>query len=313
MKSIKLVIIVPCFNESAVLMDTSNTLLKLIQTMINKAVVSNDSTLCFIDDGSVDSTWNIIESLSKSNKNIEGIKLSRNFGHQKALLAGLYSIEADAYVTIDADLQDDENSIIEMLNKFNEGFDIVYGIRKSRESDSIFKKKSALGFYKLMTFLGVNIVYNHADFRLMSERTVFALRKFPEKNLFLRAMIPLLGFQTSKVFYDRKKRMKGETKYPIRKMMSFAWDGVTSFSIVPLRLVTLSGLLSCFVGILLIIFSVWKWFEGETILGWTSLISIITIFSGVQLVALGIIGEYIGKIYNESKGRPNFIVQEKTN
>lgn len=224
----------------------------------------------------------------------------------------MYDTDADLYVTIDADLQDDCGVIETMLDKINDGCEIVYGVRDSRDTDTRFKKYSALAFYKLMKLLGVNIVYNHADFRMMTRRAVNTLKQFPERNLFLRAMMPLVGFKSDKVYYDRKARPAGETKYPLMKMMGFAWSGISSFSIVPLRLVTFMGFFVCFLSLCFLCFVIYRWSVRGTIVGWASLVTIITIFSGVQLVSLGIIGEYLAKIFVEVKQRPLYIVDEKT-
>ena len=304
-------IIVPCYNEEAVLSDTAKSLLKVLTQMIVENKISDESRICFVNDGSQDKTWSIIERLTIKDNHFKGINLSRNFGHQGALLAGLFTIQADAFVTIDADLQDDENAIIKMVDRFNEGIEIVYGVRDSRKSDTFFKRMTAVCFYKLIKILGAKIIYNHADFRLMSSRVVENLKLFPEKNLFLRALIPLLGFPSTQVLFDRKPREKGESKYPFRKMLSFAWDGITSFSIVPLRFVTILGLFTFLLSIPLIGYSMYRWFFGETVIGWTSLVTVVAMFSGVQLISVGIIGEYVGKIYKETKARPNFIIQEK--
>lgn len=310
-QSPKISIIVPCYNEEEVLNDTAQALLGVLKEMIEKNNVSDASEICFVNDGSKDKTWEIIEKLNSENAHFKGINLSRNFGHQGALLAGLYSLQAEAFITIDADLQDDERVIIKMVDDFKNGNDIVYGVRDGREADSFFKRITAKGFYRLLDFLGVKIVFNHADFRLMSQRAVETLKNFPEKNLFMRAMVPLLGFNSSQVLYDRKPRTKGESKYPFKKMLSFAWDGITSFSVSPLRFVTTMGITTFFLSLLLICYSVYRWFLGDNVLGWTSIITIVAAFSGVQLISLGIIGEYIGKIYKETKTRPSFIVQKK--
>lgn len=307
----KISIIVPCYNEEAVLNDTAPALLDVLQKMIEKNKISHQSQICFVNDGSTDKTWSIIKNLTSKNNCFKGINLSRNFGHQGALLAGLFTLDSDAFITIDADLQDDEKAIFKMVDEFNDGYEIVYGVRNSRKSDSYFKRVTAISFYKIIKMLGVKIIYNHADFRLMSSRAVEALKLFPEKNLFLRATVPLLGYPSNQVSYDRKKREKGVSKYPFRKMLSFAWEGVTSFSIVPLRLVTMLGIFTFILSIPLIGYSIYFWLSGATVAGWTSLITVICMFSGVQLISLGMIGEYIGKIYKETKMRPSFIIQEK--
>lgn len=308
----KLAIIMPCYNEEEVFPQTVKVIGTLLDDLIAAEKVSPKSRICFVNDGSKDRTWELIKKAARKNKRIAGISLSRNFGHQKAIIAGMYDTDADLYVTIDADLQDDCSAIREMLEKASEGCEIVYGVRDSRDTDTWFKKYSALAFYKLMRLLGVNIVYNHADFRMMTRRAVDTLKQFPERNLFLRAMMPLVGFKSDKVYYDRKARPAGETKYPLMKMLGFAWSGISSFSIVPLRLVTFMGFFICFLSLCFLGFVIYRWSVRGTIVGWASLVTIITIFSGVQLVSLGIIGEYLAKIFVEVKRRPLYIVDEKT-
>lgn len=307
----KLVIVMPCYNEEEVLPQTFKVIGSLLKKLIKAKKVSPQSKVCFINDGSKDKTWELIQKAVVKEKIFSGISLSRNFGHQKAIVAGMYDIDADLYVTIDADLQDDCSVIEQMLEKIKEGCEIVYGVRDSRDTDTWFKKYSALAFYKLMKLLGVNIVYNHADFRMMTKRAVNTLKSFPERNLFLRAMMPLVGYKYDKVYYDRKARPAGETKYPLMKMMGFAWSGISSFSIVPLRLVTFMGFFICFLSVCFLCFIIYRWSVRGTIVGWASLVTIITIFSGVQLMSLGIIGEYLAKVFVEVKNRPLYIVDEK--
>ncbi len=309
----KLVVILPCYNEEEILPTTIKTMKSLLSSLIKDKKISPDSQICMVNDGSLDTTWEIIQKTCKKDKLFAGIKLSRNFGHQSTIIAGMYSIEADLYVTIDADLQDNPDCIIEMLNEINNGADIVYGIRKSRKTDSFFKRGTAHLYYKLLKLFGVNILYNHADYRMMSKRAVETLKQFPERNLFLRATVPLLGFKTANVYYDRTPRTAGETKYPLNKMLALAWNGVSSFSIVPLRIVTFLGIFICFLSVLFLIYLYYRWSYRGTVVGWASLVTIITIFSGVQLLSLGIIGEYIAKIFVEAKKRPLFIVDEKIN
>jgi glycosyltransferase involved in cell wall biosynthesis len=239
------------------------------------------------------------------------INLSRNFGHQGAILAGMNELSADLYVTIDADLQDNPECICEMLEKIDEGCDIVYGVRKSRTTDSWFKRTTATCYYRLLKLLGVNIVYNHADFRMMTKRAVETLKQFPERNLFLRAIVPLIGFKYAKVYYDRTKRQAGETKYPLPKMVALAWNGISNFSIIPLRFVTFSGFFVCFLSFIFLCYVVYNWSAKGTIVGWASTVTIITIFSGIQLISLGIIGEYLAKVFIEVKKRPLYIVESK--
>lgn len=264
-----------------------------------------------INDGSKDKTWDIIKDICSKDEHFCAINLSRNFGHQGAILAGMNEIAADVYVTIDADLQDDPNCIVKMLQKINDGCDIVYGVRDSRATDSWFKRTTATCYYRLLKLLGVNIVYNHADFRMMTKRAVETLKKFPERNLFLRAIVPLIGFKSAKVYYDRTKRQAGETKYPLPKMVALAWNGISNFSIIPLRFVTFSGFFICFLSFIFLCYVIYSWATKGTLVGWASLVTIITIFSGVQMISLGIIGEYLAKVFVEVKKRPLYIVESK--
>ncbi|MDR2338009.1 MAG: glycosyltransferase family 2 protein [Deltaproteobacteria bacterium] len=307
----QLAIIVPAYNEEEILKQSAKTLVDLLQSLIEDKLIAANSYICFVNDGSRDQTWQIIEELSQESKYIKGIKLARNFGHQSALLAGLFEMQAELYVSIDADLQDDEKVIREMVLQNNGGFDVVYGVRAKREVDGFLKRATALGFYKLMALMGVQTVYNHADFRLLSNRAVEALKQFPETNLFLRGLVPLIGFVSTSVFYNRKARLAGETKYPLRKMLSFAWEGITSFSVQPLKIATVMGFLMCFVSFILLLYSLWAHYYGHTESGWTSLIFSIYFLGGVQLFCIGIIGEYMGKVYKEVKHRPRFIIEKK--
>ncbi|MBR1648357.1 MAG: glycosyltransferase family 2 protein [Alphaproteobacteria bacterium] len=307
----KLLIVVPCYNEEEVLPTTFKTMSELVGKMIKEQLITDTSRVHFVDDGSTDKTWELISKAAKENILFEASKLSRNFGHQGAILAGMYDNDADLYCTIDADLQDDPNCIIEMVEKINQGNDIVYGVRKKRNSDTFFKRFTAQGFYKIMSWLGVKIIYNHADFRMMSKRAVEKLKQFPERNLFLRAVVPLVGFKSDMVYYDRTPRTAGQTKYPLKKMLAFAWDGVSSFSIVPLRLVTLVGFLISFLGACFVFKILLNYNAHGAVSGWASTVTLITVFSGVQLISLGIIGEYIAKIFMEVKQRPLYIVEEK--
>ena len=306
-----LLIVVPCYNEEEVLPQTFKTLKNLLQRMKKQNLVGKDSRICFVDDGSSDNTWNILEKECQKEAAITAVKLSRNFGHQSAILAGICDNEADWYVTIDADLQDDVECIVEMVQKAENGCEVVYGVKK-RTTDSWFKRTSAQIFYKLMAFLGVNIIYNHADFRLMSKRVINELKKFPERNLFLRAIIPLIGFKSDIVYDKISPRLAGKSKYPLKKMLAFAWNGISSFSIVPLRMVTLMGFLISFIGALFVIKILLNYNEHGAVSGWASTVTLITVFSGVQLISLGVIGEYIAKIFVETKRRPLFIVEKNT-
>lgn len=308
-----LAIIIPCYNEEEALPYTIKKINSLLVKMKEQKLISDDSKAFFINDGSKDKTWQIIKEVASKNPNFSGINLSRNFGHQGALLAGLHTIQADMYVTIDADLQDNPECIETMVKEFYNGNDIVYGVRDKRKNDTLFKKYTALAFYKIMGLLGVNIIYNHADYRLMSKRAVNELKRFPERNLFLRAIIPQIGLKSTKVFYDRSRRVAGESKYPLTKMLAFAWNGISSFSIVPLRIVTLMGFITCILSFILILYSLFKYVSGGVLVGWTSMITVLTFFSGTIMLSIGIIGEYIGKIFTEVKHRPLYIIDEKVN
>lgn len=304
-----LVIIVPCYNEEPVLRETARQLNDLIDRLIKGRRISRQSFIYFVDDGSVDQTWDIIHKLYLENNRNKALKLSRNVGHQNALLAGLSSVQdkADCLVSIDADLQDDISVIEAMVEQFNKGFEIVYGVRNKRDTDTYMKKYTALFFYKLMKLFGVDIINNHADFRLLSKKVVKHLNSFREVNLFLRAMIPLIGFRSTEVYYDRKERFAGVSKYPARKMISFALEGITSFSVTPLRYITLIGIIifiaTCFMSMWVLILAA----LNISIPGWASTVLPIYFIGGVQLLSIGIIGEYLGKIYKEIKARPRYI------
>lgn len=306
--------VIPCFNEEEVLPETIKRLSVILNDMINKNIISQHSKILFVDDGSKDNTWSIIEKSNASLSYINGLKLSKNAGHQNALLAGLMHAKtiSDCVISLDADLQDDLNVIYEFIENYKNGFDIVYGVRKDRSSDSFFKRSTAQGFYKLMSTMGVNVVYNHADYRLMSRRVLNHLEEFKEVNLFLRGLIPLIGFKSTNVYYDRNERFAGESKYPLKKMLAFAFDGITSFSVTPIRLITSLGFIMFIVSLLIGIYVVINKFTGNTNSGWSSLMISIWFIGGLQLVALGLIGEYIGKIYKEVKGRPKYIIEKTT-
>lgn len=306
----ELAIIVPCYNEEAVLPQSIKTLVALRESLIKKELIAKTSKLVFINDGSHDATWKIIEKEHSKNPFIKGISFSRNFGHQAALLAGMYNTDADIYITIDADLQDDPRVIEDMVKSSYEGYEVVYGVRNRRDTDSFFKRNTALLFYKLMSLLGVELVANHADFRLLSRRAVDAMSKFTEKNLFLRAIVPLVGFKSCNVYYDRQKRTAGTTKYPLKKMVLFALKGISSFSTVPLHLITLFGVLISIISFFLMLWTICAYFSGSTIVGWASLMSVITFFSGITILFMGIIGEYIASIFVEVKNRPTYIIDE---
>ncbi len=309
----KLTIVVPCYNEEAVLPETTSRLTRVIGALKEKGSI-DEGNILYVDDGSKDRTWELIESFSCRNAGVAGIKLAHNVGHQQALWAGLEwaSVHADAAVSIDADLQDDVEAIGPMVDYFNKGIDVVYGVRRERKTDTFFKKNTALAFYRLMRGLGGDIVYNHADFRLLSRRALQALVSFPERNLFLRGMVSSLGFPSAMVYYDRKERFAGESKYPFSKMFSFAMDGITSFSVRPLRYIAYLGLLFILISVLAIVYGLCSYVDGKTIPGWTSLIVSVWFIGGAILLACSIIGEYVGKIYKEVKRRPRYFVEKRT-
>lgn len=313
MKNTKLIIVVPCYNEEEVLQETTRQLSTVLSGMEQEGTIT-EGKLLYVDDGSRDATWHIIEQLSTENPRVMGLKLAHNVGHQQALWAGLeWAANApfDAIVSIDADLQDDVQAIVEMTERFNEGTDIVYGVRKERKTDTFFKKHTAQAFYKLMQTMGGDVVYNHADFRLMSKRALQALVAHPERNLFLRGIVRSLGYPSDFVYYDRHERFAGESKYPLSKMLNFAIDGITSFSVKPLRLITTFGLLFMFVAIVIIGYALYEHLIGHTIVGWTSLLVSMWFIGGAILTAIGIIGEYIGKIYKEVKRRPRYFIEKQ--
>jgi polyisoprenyl-phosphate glycosyltransferase len=306
-----LAIVVPCYNEEEVLPETARRLGDLVERMVRAGKVSSDSTIRFVDDGSRDRTWPLIEELAASNPRYRGVKLSRNRGHQNALLAGVFSAEGDAVVTIDADLQDDIEVISQMVDHFIAGTEIVYGVRESRTSDTAFKRGTAEGYYRILKLMGVDLVFNHADYRLMSRRALQCLQEYSEVNMFLRGIIPLLGFRTATVFYARSERFAGESKYPLRKMLALAIDGVTSFSVAPLRFISLLGFLVCAFSLLMVVLVLYgKLVQNATIPGWASSVLPIYFLGGVQLLSIGILGEYVAKIYLESKRRPRFFIEK---
>lgn len=312
MKDTKLFVVLPCYNEEEVLGETSKRLLELYGKMISEGTVSPESKIVFVDDGSRDRTWEIISGLCEQNDTYRGVKLAHNAGHQNALLGGLMTVkdECDCAVSIDADLQDDINVIPEMVKKFDNGCDVVYGVRSERKTDSFFKRTTAQGFYKFMAMMGVDVVYNHADYRLMSRRALNDLESFKEVNLFLRGLVPLIGYKSDSVNYERAERFAGESKYPLKKMLSFAFDGITSFSVKPIKVLWSMGLIVCIAAVIAAIYTLVSKFFGYTSDGWASLMCSIWFLGGVQLVSIGIIGEYIGKIYKESKARPRYIIEE---
>lgn len=304
-------IVVPCYNEEEVLTETTRRLTDVLDRMERQQLIDQGQIL-YVDDGSRDSTWVLIQSQSKENAKVSGLKLAHNVGHQNALWAGLEYVSGrcDAAVSIDADLQDDVEAIVEMVKHYQSGTDIVYGVRKERKTDTFFKRNTALMFYRLIRSLGGDILYNHADFRLMSQRSIRALVSYPERNLFLRGIVRLVGFPSAEVYYNRSDRMAGESKYPFSKMLSFALEGITSFSVKPLRLILLLGFLFIFVSIGVIIYALIQYLHHATIEGWTSLLVSLWFIGGSILVSIGIIGEYIGKIYREVKRRPRYFIED---
>ena len=308
----RLYIVIPCYNEEAVLLETATRLREKIRTLMSESVITSDSRVILVDDGSSDGTWELIKRIHYSDNMFSGCKLSRNQGHQNALLSGLDCArgKCDAVISMDADLQDDINVIDEFVKKYEEGNDIVYGVRSSRKNDSFFKNKTAKLFYKLMGFMGAEIVPNHADYRLLSSRALEGLFKFNEVNLFLRGIVPLVGYKSDKVYYERKERYAGKSKYPLKKMISFALDGITSFSIKPIKMITSLGAIFVIVSGSMLIYSLISYFTGHSVSGWTSLITSIWTLGGLQLLAIGIIGEYIGKVFLETKKRPRYIIEE---
>lgn len=307
-----LYLVIPCYNEEEVLPETSKRLTAKLGAMIEMGLISQDSKIVFVNDGSKDHTWQLIRQYHEENPMIQGINLSRNKGHQSALLAGLMTVKeyCDMAISMDADLQDDVDAIDQFVEKYYEGCEVVYGVRSERKTDSFFKRASAQSFYKLMLHMGVEIVYNHADYRLMSRRALDEMEDFKEVNLFLRGIVPLIGFQSGVVTYERHERFAGESKYPLKKMLNFAFDGITSFSVKPIRMVTTLGIIIFAISILMLIYFLITWCIGWTVPGWTSIVVSVWAIGGLQLLAIGIIGEYIGKIYMETKARPKFIVQE---
>lgn len=306
-----LYLVIPCYNEEEVLPETVRRLTDKLQQMMNDGLISYQSKMALVNDGSKDKTWSIIEQLHRDNPLVCGIKLSRNKGHQNALLAGLMTVKdrCDVTISMDADLQDDIEALDRFMNAYHGGCEIVYGVRSSREKDTAFKRSTAQGFYKVMDKLGVEVVYNHADYRLMGHAALQALEQFKEVNLFLRGIVPLLGFQTAQVEYERGERFAGESKYPLKKMLAFAMDGITSFSIKPIRFITALGLLIFVASLVMLLYFFVLWLQDKTVAGWPSLIISIWGIGGLQLLAIGVIGEYIGKIYLESKARPRFVIE----
>lgn len=311
----KLYMVIPCYNEEAVLHETAKRLKEKYEALIAAGQISSESRIVFVNDGSKDKTWEIIRELHESNSYFSGVNLSRNRGHQNAVLAGLMTVKdlCDAAITMDADLQDDIDAIDEMVQKYHEGCEVVYGVRNSRKTDTFFKRFTAEGFYKFMKLMGVDIVFNHADFRLMSSRVLDALSEYKEVNLFLRGIVPQIGYKSDSVYYERHERFAGESKYPLKKMLAFAMDGITSFSVKPLKMITNLGLLLFVLSIIAFIWVFVGALLGKTEIGWPSIMCSIWALGGLQIFFLGIIGEYIGKIYFETKARPRFFVADFIN
>ena len=311
----KLYMVIPCYNEQEVLPETSKRLKEKLSTLVKAGKIDPESRIIFVNDGSKDRTWEIIRRLHEEDPVFGGVNLSRNRGHQNALLAGLMTVKdhADMAISMDADLQDDINAIDEMVEKYLNGTDIVYGVRSSRAKDTFFKKATAEGFYKLTNIMGVNTVFNHADYRLMSKRALEGLAEFREVNLFLRGIVPMIGYSTDVVYYERGERFAGESKYPLGKMLSFAIEGITSLSTKPIRMITFLGFFIFLVSIGILIYSLVRHFMGATIVGWTTLMVSVWAIGGLILLSLGVVGEYIGKIYLETKARPRFLIEEFLN
>lgn len=310
-----LYVVVPCYNEQEVLPETSKRLKAKMKALMQNGVISDRSRVIFVNDGSKDATWSIIKKLHEEDNIFGGINLSRNRGHQNALLAGLMTVRdiADVSISMDADLQDDIDAMDEMLEKFHNGCDIVYGVRSKRATDTAFKRITAEAFYKLMNMMGANTVYNHADYRLMSKRALDGLSEFHEVNLFLRGIVPMIGYQTDVVYYERSERFAGESKYPLKKMISFAMEGITSLSNKPIKMITNLGIFVFLMSFVILAYSLIRHFTGATITGWTTIIASIWAIGGLILLSLGVIGEYIGKIYMETKERPRYIIEQFLN
>ena len=308
----RLFCVIPCYNEQEVLPETSKRLKEKVNSLIERKMISSDSRILLVNDGSKDDTWNIIKKLHEDDEVFQGINLSRNMGHQNALLAGLMTAKdlCDMAISLDADLQDDINAIDAMIEKFNnEGSEVVYGVRSKRTTDTFFKRFTAESYYKLIDAMGAKTVYNHADYRLLSRRALQALSEFGEVNLFLRGIVPMLGFKSDIVYYERAERFAGESKYPLKKMLSFAIEGITSLSTKPIKLITGLGFFIFFVSIVVFVYSLVRHFTGQTIQGWTTTVLSVWAIGGLIMISLGVIGEYIGKIYLETKNRPRFIIE----
>ena len=312
--TMKLGIVIPCYNEEEGLEETTKRLQLLLEEMINNKEISSDSFVCYVDDGSKDKTWELIEKAKEESTRFRGIKLSRNFGHQNALIAGLMQLkdEADALVSMDADLQDDISVVKQFVSKYKEGYHVVYGVRDDRTTDTGFKRNTAEMFYKFQAFMGIESISNHADYRLLSKKALNALAQFKEVNLFIRGVVPLLGYKSCSVYYKRGERFAGETKYPLKKMIAFALDGIASFSVVPLRLITITGFILFFISLIAIIWIAFeKLFFDTMVRGWASTMISIYFIGGIQIMSIGIIGEYVGRNFQQSKGRPRYIIDKE--
>ena len=307
-----LYIVVPCYNEEEVLPETSRRLKEKMEALVAAGTVNGGSRILFVNDGSRDRTWEIISALHAADPVFAGVDLTRNRGHQNALLAGLMTAKdrCDMAISMDADLQDDVDAVDKMIEEYHAGCDIVYGVRSSRKKDTFFKRFTAEGFYRVMNLLGAETVFNHADYRLMSRRALEGLSQFKEANLFLRGMVPMIGYRSGTVEYERGERFAGESKYPLKKMLAFAMEGITSLSVKPLRMITGLGALIFLIAAVMLAYSVYRWAVGDTVLGWASLMCSVWAIGGLILLSLGVIGEYIGKIYLETKGRPRFLIRE---
>nr|WP_317412714.1 glycosyltransferase family 2 protein [uncultured Solibaculum sp.] len=305
-------LVVPCYNEEQVLPETGKRLIEKMEELVRLGLADEKSRILLVNDGSKDKTWELITQLHKENKYVCGLKLSRNRGHQNAVLAGLMTARqyCDCAISLDADLQDDIDVINQFLEKFNEGCDIVYGVRNKRDTDTFFKRSTAQGFYKIMNALGVEVVYNHADYRLMSKRALDALSEYKEVNLFLRGIVPTIGYKTATVFYDRHERFAGESKYPLKKMLALAFDGITSFSVKPIRLISGLGVIIAVLSVIGLLYALISKMIGMAVSGWTAIVASIWLLGGIQLLCLGVCGEYIGKIYSEVKARPKYFIDE---
>ena len=304
--------VIPCYNEEAVLPETTRRMTDKLNAMRAAGLIGEKSRILYVDDGSKDRTWELVSQFNRENPWVEGVKLSHNRGHQHALLCGLMSAmpRCDAAISMDADLQDDIDALDQFVKKFQEGCDVVYGVRNKRDTDTWFKRTTAEGFYKVMQLLGVDVVFNHADYRLMSKRALEALSEYREVNLFLRGIVPLIGYRSDYVYYDRHERFAGESKYPLKKMLSFALDGITSFSVKPLKLISNLGILISVLSILGLLYALISYFAGWAVTGWTAIVCSIWLLGGLQMLCLGVVGGYIGKIYSEVKARPRYRVEE---